>query len=105
MSESDVRTKWLREILEPYATTEKSPSGTTKLSVSLPADLVRIFRQTAKESGLSVSATIAASLRRSLVVSEQDRLEAALRLDSDEDREWAAATAETHARLVETLEW
>jgi hypothetical protein len=105
MSEIDHRTKWLHEVLEPYVTTGRSASGTTKLSVSLPDDLVKIVRETAKESGLSVSATIAASLRRNLMVSEQDRLDAALRLDADEDRAWAAATAETHAKLVGTLEW
>ena len=104
MSERDVRTALLRELLAPYVT-GRSASGTTKLSISLPADLVEVIRATAKESGLSVSATIAASFRRNLIVSEQDRLDAALRVDADEDRAWAASTAETHANLVDSLEW
>jgi hypothetical protein len=95
----------MREILAPYVATDKATSGTRKISISLPADLAELVRATAKESGLSVSATIAASLRRNLIVSEQERLEAALRIDADEDREWAAATSETHAQLVDSLEW
>lgn len=105
MSETDVRTKWLHEALAPYLSKESSSAGSKKLSVSLPKDLVELVRATAKESGLSVSATIAASLRRTLIISEQERLDAALRLDAEEDRGWAAATAETHAKLVDTLEW
>lgn len=104
MSENDARARWFRETVAPYAA-GGATQGHTKLSVSLPQDLVDVIRSVAAESGLSVSATIAASLRRTLVDSEQARLDTALALDADEDREWAAATAEVHAGLVSELEW
>lgn len=99
------RARYLREALAPYVTGDSGAGGVTKLSVSLPTDLVELVRETAASSGTSVSATIAASLRRTLEVAEQDRLDAALALDAEEDRQWAAATADVHAALIRELEW
>lgn len=95
----------MRESLAPYAVREPRSSASTKLSVSLPTDLVEVVRATALESGMTVSATIAASLRQTLMTAEQESLDRALSLDAEEDREWAAVTADVHARLVSELEW
>jgi len=105
MSEIDARARWLHEAVAPYAASHTGSVGVTKLSVSLPSDLVDIVRAAAAASGTSVSATIAAALRRTLVATEQERLDAALALDGQEDREWAAATANGHARLLAELAW
>jgi hypothetical protein len=58
----------LSENLAPYLADESS--GVTKLSISLPNDLVEEVRRTARERRTSVSATIGAALRRAL---EEDR--------------------------------
>jgi len=52
----------LSESLAPYLTSEAS--GVTKLSISLSTDLADDVRRTAEESGTTVSATIAAALRK-----------------------------------------
>jgi hypothetical protein len=54
----------LSENLAPYLANESG--GVTKLSISLPNDLVEEVRRTAKERRTSVSATIGAALRCSL---------------------------------------
>jgi hypothetical protein len=54
----------LSENLAPYLADESS--GVTKLSISLPNDLVEEVRRTARERRTSVSATIGAALRRAL---------------------------------------
>lgn len=105
MSDTDTRGHWLHEAVAPYAASGAGSRGVTKLSVSLPSDLVDIVRAAAAASGMSVSATIAAALRRTLVATEQERLDAALALDGQEDREWASATADGHARLLAELAW
>ena len=105
MGSSERHARLLRESLAPYSTADGPATTHTKLSISLPSDLVEIVKSAAAESGLSVSATIAAALRRTLEDAEQARLDAALELDAEENRTWAAASAETHARLVAELEW
>lgn len=52
----------LSESLAPYLASESS--GVTKLSISLSSDLVDEVRRTAEERGSTVSATIAAALRK-----------------------------------------
>ncbi len=94
----------LRESVAPYLSDDARASH-TKLSISLPVDLVAIVHAMAADGGSSVSATIAAMLRRALDVAEQDRLDAALWLDADENRAWAESTFDTHARLTGELEW
>ena len=104
MSEIAARGRLLRDAVAPYAAGE-SAGRFVKLSVSLPADVVEVIRAAAAESGTSVSATIAAALRRTLGDAEQARLDAALEADLEENHAWATATAETSARLLAELEW
>lgn len=104
MSENHRRARLLRESIAPYAGRD-SDVGVTKLSISLPSDLVEIVRATSTEQGLSVSATIAAALRRTLADAEQVRLDAALAADAEENVAWAKATAAVNAKLVSELEW
>ena len=94
----------LRETVAPYAA---GPVGgtSTKLSISLPSDLVEVVRAAAADSGLSVSATIAAALRRTLDDAEQARLDAALAIDREENVEWARAYAPIAADQIGKLEW
>lgn len=104
MSEKQSQGRMFHESVAPYAaraTGEKS----TKLSISLPTELVEVVRAAAAQSGLSVSATIAAALRRTLDDSEQARLDAALELDREENIGWATAYAPVAAELIGKLEW
>jgi hypothetical protein len=93
-----------REAVEPYASAQPAASF-VKLSISLPADLVEVVRSAATESGTTVSATIAAALRRTVEDAEQRRLDAALSLDAEENVAWAEAAAGEHAKLLAELEW
>jgi hypothetical protein len=94
----------LRETIAPYSAV--AATGTfTKLSISLPSDLVEVVRAAAAQSGLSVSATIAAALRRTLDDAEQARLDAALELDREENVAWAQAYTPIAAELIAKLEW
>jgi hypothetical protein len=65
----------LSENLAPYLADDSR--GVTKLSISLPNDLVEEVRRTARERRTSVSATIGAALRRALT-EDQRRLDAAI---------------------------
>jgi outer membrane lipopolysaccharide assembly protein LptE/RlpB len=104
MSENTQRARLLHETIAPY-TTRDSGSGVTKISISLPADLVEIVRASARNHGLSVSATITAALRRTMIDAEQARLDAALELDAEENIAWAEAYAPIAAELISKLEW
>ena len=104
MCESATRGRLLRDAVAPYAASE-SQATFVKLSVSLPADLVEGVRAAAAAGGLSVSATIAAALRRTLEDAEQARLDAALALDREENIAWATAYAPDAAKLLSELEW
>jgi plasmid stability protein len=77
----------------------------TKLSISLPTDLVEVVRVAAAESGLTVSATIAAALRRTIEDGEQARLDAALDADRGDNLELARAYAPIAADLMAGEEW
>jgi hypothetical protein len=98
------RATLLRETVAPYAAGVEAGTS-TKLSISLPTELVQVVRAAAAESGLSVSATIAAALRRTLQDAEQARLDRALELDRDENIAWAEAYAPIAAELIGKLEW
>jgi len=104
MSETEAKGRLLREAVGPYSSADPSTSF-VKLSVSLPRDVVDVVRAAAAESGLSVSATIAAALRRTLVDAEQARLDAALELDAEENVAWARAHGPIAAELIAELEW
>jgi hypothetical protein len=104
MSESDRSGRLLRETLAPYSSAAAAGTS-TKLSISLPTDLVEVVRAAAEQSGQSVSATIAAALRRTLDDAEQGRLDAALALDREENVAWAEAYIPVAAELIAKLEW
>ena len=105
MSEIEIKGRYFREAVASYGSADNSAGAHAKISVSLPRDLVEVVRAAAAQSGESVSATIAASRRRTLLDAEQARLDAALALDAEEDLAWSAATAEVNARLLAELEW
>ncbi len=92
------------EALAPYQAKE-SAGPHTKLSISLPADLVEMVRGVATEQGVSVSATIGAAIRRMLAEVEQESLDRALELDAEENLAWANAYLPITARLWSELEW
>jgi plasmid stability protein len=92
------------EAVAPYGSTA-SATPHTKLSISLPADLVEIVRASAAATGLSVSATIGASLRRTLEDAEQASLDRAIEAQNQENLDWAQAYLPTAAKLWSELEW
>ena len=96
--------KLFAEALAPYGASGSSGPH-TKLSISLPADLVELVRDSAEASGQTVSSTIAASLRRTLVEAEQANIDRALALDAEENLAWANAYAPIAIKLLEELEW
>ena len=93
----------LRESLAPYSS---EPEGRhTKLSISLPSELVDAARAAAADSGTTVSAVIAASLRRSIREAEQASIDRAIELDAEDSAAWAEAFAPIAARMWDRLEW
>ena len=96
--------KLFAEALAPYGASGSSGPH-TKLSISLPSDLIDLVRASAEATGQTVSATIAASLRRTLEEAEQANLDRALELDSEWNLEWVKATLPMTAKLWEELEW
>lgn len=92
------------EAIEAYGP-ESAHVPHTKLSISLPADLVELVRAIASDSGLSVSAVIGASLRRTIAEAEQARLDAAIEAQNQENLEWAKAYLPITAKLWSELEW
>jgi hypothetical protein len=94
----------MADILAPYqGTAQETPVA--KLSISLPHALLDAVRETAENLETSVSAIIAASLRRTLDDLEQVRIDQALDDDAEENLAWARATAPGHAELMSKLEW
>ncbi len=104
MSEIASRGRLLRDAVARYAASD-GPAAFVKLSVSLPADVVEVVRAAAAESGMSVSATIAAALRRTLEDAEQARLDAALEAQNEENLAFALAYEPIAAELLAKLEW
>lgn len=92
------------EAVAPYGS-DPSSGPHTKLSISLPTDLVELVRGAAAERGLSVSAVISAALRRTLQEADQARLDAAIDAQNDENLEWANAYLPIAAKLWSELEW
>ena len=92
------------EAIAPYG--DPASSGPhTKLSISLPTDLVELVRASAAASGLSVSATIAAALKRTLEDAEQVNLDRAIEAQNEENLAWANGYLPIAAKLVDDLEW
>jgi hypothetical protein len=93
----------LAETAAAYRT--EAPEPHTKLSISLPTDLVRELRAAAAESGLGVSNVVAAAVRQSIAAGDQARLDRALELDAEENAAWAADALAMTARAWADLEW
>src|SRR5262245_25070425 len=93
----------LRESVAPYG--HEPDGGHTKISISLPTDLVEAARAAAADSGSTVSAVIAASLRRSIRDAEQAAIDQAVELDAEDNASWADHYASVTARMWEGLEW
>jgi hypothetical protein len=96
--------KALAETAAEYGT-ESTGASHTKLSVSIPTDLVDAVRAAAAESGMSVSGVIAAAIRRSIAITDQARLDRALALDSEDNEAWARDALALTARAWADLEW
>jgi hypothetical protein len=77
----------------------------TKLSISLPSELVEQVRLAAAEAGVSVSGVIAASLRRSIAGVDQERVDRALELDGEDNAAWANDALAITARAWADLKW
>jgi len=77
----------------------------TKLSITLPTELVDQVRQAAEASGTSVSGVIAAAVRSAIDRAEGARIDVALELQNDENLAWADAFADSIARVWSTIEW
>jgi hypothetical protein len=92
------------EAVAPYGS-EDAHGPHTKLSISLPTELVELVKAVAADRGTSVSATIGASLRRTLEEAEQVRLDAAIEAQNEENLEWANAYLPIAAKLWAELEW
>lgn len=76
-----------------------------KLSITLPADLAEQVRSAAAESGTSVSGVIAAAVRSAIARAEQDRLDAAVDAQNEENLAWAGAFLPATSRLWSETEW
>ncbi len=96
--------KAVAEALAPYSA-DDSGGPHTKLSISLPTELVELVRSTAAETGLSVSATIGAAIRRTLAAVEQEGLDRALELDAEDSVAWANSYLPVTAKLWSDIEW
>ncbi len=92
------------EALAPYGV-ERAPGPYTKLSISLPKDLIDLLRGAAAERGVSVSSMVAALIRWALEDSEQARLDAAIEAQNEENLDWAKAYLPIAAKLWSEIEW
>lgn len=92
------------EAVAPYGPAE-TPAPYTKLSISLPAELVELVRGAAAARGESVSAMIGAAIRRTLEEVEQARLDAAIEAQNAENLEWARAYLPSAPKLPRDVQW
>ena len=98
------RQKLFAEALTPYGDTP-STGPHTKLSISLPTELLDLVKASAAASGQTVSATIAASLRQTMEAAEQANLDRALELDAEESQAIVQAYMPATIQLLNELEW
>jgi hypothetical protein len=94
----------LAEALAPYGV-DKPAGPYTKLSISLPKELVELVRGAATERGVSVSAVIASTIRWGLEDAEQAHLDAAIEAQNEENLDWAKAYLPIAAKLWSEIEW
>jgi predicted transcriptional regulator len=77
----------------------------SKLSITLPSELVEQVRAAAEATGTSVSGVIAAAVRSAIARADQDRIDAALEAQNEENLAWAGAVVDSTARIWSTIEW
>lgn len=104
MSKSAPRSGRLAEVIATYGPDEPRAAH-AKISISLPSELVEQVRAAAAESGISVSAVIAAAIRSSVAGVERARLDAAIEAQNEENLDWARAFAPIAAERWSKLEW
>jgi hypothetical protein len=102
--ERSYSTHAIAEAIAPYGA-DASNGPHTKLSISLPTELVELLREAAAANETSVSATVSAAIRRMLAEVEQASLDRALELDAEENVAWATAYLPIAAKLWSELEW
>ena len=103
MSETEHHRARLAEVVAAYgADAARAPHG--KISISLPRELLEQVRSIAAESGLSVSAVIAAAIRIA-GASELVQLDASIQAQNESRLEWVQAYAGVAARSSSTLEF
>jgi predicted transcriptional regulator len=76
-----------------------------KLSITLPGDLAEQVRKAAEASGSSVSGVIAAAIRSAIARADQDRIDAALGAQNEENLAWSRAFVPSTARIWSEIEW
>ena len=103
MSKNERAARALRECVAEYA--QPAPAAVVKLSVRLPADLAETVRLSARDSGVSASAVIAAALRRAFDTAEQDRIDDALEAQNEENLEWSRAYVPVAASVWAETGW
>lgn len=77
----------------------------SKLSITLPTELVEQVRAAAEASGTSVSGVIAAAVRSAIARADQDRIDAALEAQNEESLAWSRAFLPSTARIWSEIEW
>jgi hypothetical protein len=96
----------MTRLSETAATYRADPRAAhTKLSISLPSELVDELRATAAASGIGVSGVVAAAIRQAIATADQARLDKALELDAEDNAAWAADALALTARAWADLEW
>jgi hypothetical protein len=73
--------------------------------VSLPPDLVAFLESRARERGTALSAELAEIVARERVADEQRRLDQALALDAEDNRNFARATSVAAREVLGNVEW
>ncbi len=104
MSKTATPARRLAESVAPYLAND-SRDAYTKLSISLPTELVALVRAAAEASGSSVSATIAAAVRKVLEDQAQERLDQALEAQNEESLALAKAYAPAAKHLLSKADW
>ena len=104
MTQMGSYSKAVAEAVAPYGAGAASGPH-TKVSISLPSELVELVREAAAAGGTSVSATIAAALRRVLVEIAPGSPRSGPELDAEESLAWANAYLPVTAKSWSEIEW
>jgi predicted transcriptional regulator len=94
----------LAETATAYGASTPAPAH-TKLSITLPTELVEQVRAAAEATGASVSGVIAAAIRSAIARADQDRIDAALDAQNEENLAWSRALLPSTARIWSEIEW